>query len=111
MFYTGTTCDDDYDGCLDNPCTVGKCIDVPAASYDPDNGIKHECNTTDCPVGFERKYIEEIQEADCTGTCCYHRLRAYLTSLGVAARLMFYFSFFENNIECFYFAILILLIN
>ena len=63
----GTLCDVDYDGCVDNPCVIGGCIDVPAAEYDPLLGITYSCNVTNCTTGYERLEINGVPEAECTG--------------------------------------------
>ena len=67
-YKTGIACNVDYDGCVDKPCAVGECVDVPAASYDPINGTTYYCDIAECPDGYERKDINGVIEPDCTGT-------------------------------------------
>ncbi|CAL1534449.1 unnamed protein product, partial [Lymnaea stagnalis] len=56
--YTGSNCEEDFDGCSDSPCAKQQnCTDMTATEQ-WDNPIGYKCGP--CPAGFEAKLIEEV---------------------------------------------------
>ena len=62
----GEECQTDYDGCIDNPCLVGECVDVAANEQTAPNET-YSCNVTDCTAGYERLVINGVASRDCLG--------------------------------------------
>ena len=59
--FSGSRCTDDFDGCEDNPCTVGtSCTDLTPAEH-VTQGRAYVC--TDCPSG----YVDD--DGTCVGSC------------------------------------------
>ncbi|KAH9487813.1 hypothetical protein Btru_068326 [Bulinus truncatus] len=51
--YTGDDCEEDWDACSENPCSLGQtCTDTPAAIHDADNSSSHTCGP--CPSGTQK---------------------------------------------------------
>ena len=54
MYLTGSHCENDYDGCRDNPCgEYRNCTDLPAEEvhYEGDNLVFYTCSG--CQPGYE----------------------------------------------------------
>jgi len=67
LCYTGSTCDGDFDGCSDNLCDDGTCIDVPADEFNVTSGVTYTCNITECKPGYGRKNISGVVDSFCSG--------------------------------------------
>ncbi|KAF6031164.1 hypothetical protein EB796_010522 [Bugula neritina] len=64
--YVGSTCDEDFDGCSDNLCDDGTCIDVPADEFNVTSGVTYTCNITECKPGYGRKNISGVVDSFCS---------------------------------------------
>lgn len=50
-FFLGDNCEEDVNGCADDPCPVGTtCTDIAAAEYRQSN-LSFKCG--DCPTGYD----------------------------------------------------------
>ncbi|KAH9487808.1 hypothetical protein Btru_068316 [Bulinus truncatus] len=71
--YTGDDCEEDWDACSENPCSLGQtCTDTPAAIHDADNSSSHTCGP--CPSGTQKVNKsctdrDECQSSPCSQLC------------------------------------------